>query len=67
MTERYQATLTKFEYQNPNPTITELPIIFSSHTEAENAMLHWVIDDLSELNGIMENGSFPERGKLTIR
>lgn len=61
MTEGYKIVLTCFEYKETNPSTKELPIVFASETEAENALLRLVIDELSELNGITEDGSFPER------
>lgn len=61
MTEGFKIVLTCFEYKETPPSIKELSIVFASETEAENALLRLVINELSELNGIMENGSFPER------
>ena len=59
--KKYKVIYLCYDFENEPPYFDEGPLEFPSREKAEISMLHSVIDELTGLNGIMEDGNFPER------
>ena len=57
----FKVKLLCYNHGDPTPSHDVIPCEFATHEAAETAMLHHILDELNQLNGVDEDGNFPER------
>lgn len=62
----FKVKLLCYNYEEPTPSHDIIPCEFATHEAAETAMLHHILDELNQLNGINEDGNFPEH-RFTVQ
>ena len=61
MSNKYKILLTCYDFDRNEPYLDEVIGVDSTETKARYEMMRCVIDELQDLNGILEDGTFPER------
>ena len=57
----FRIDLLKYEYGNPIPVECKLETRYDTIEAVTCAMYHMVIEEISDLNSALEDGTFPER------
>ena len=65
--KKYKVLQVCYDFSNNLPYYDEVSEIFDTKEQAECSMYQCVIDELEALNGISENGDFPERRFIATR
>lgn len=58
---KYKILLTCYDFDKKEPYLDEVTGVFATELRARYEMLSCVLDELTSLNGIMEDDTFPER------